>query len=148
MFRDTMKITMNQGAKFMGKDEGFVYNNFNIVIRFKLLYQNVEVLVVACSDDGYGLVITNKEPYASWENTPVLMIPDSLKGKYFYNPDAKVMLTADKVSVDEIDEFLRDNKCTYTGTIYRGKHESSEHLGMVPVREAVFSFSVTPGIFK
>ena len=148
MFNDTLKIAVKEAAKIMSKGEDFVYNNFNIVNRFKILTQNVELLVISKGETGHSIMLINTEPYTSWENTPALFIPDSLKAANKYDPDEKVLLVANGVTIAQIDDFLKNNKCTYIGTTYKGKHESSEHYGMAPLREVSFSFSVTPGIYK
>lgn len=147
MFNDTMKIALQEMAKSLQKDEAYVYNNFNIVNRFKLLDQNVEIMVIA-NGDNLGIVVNNQEPYGSWENTPVFIIPDSLKGKYYCDPDKKFSFIASDITVEMIDDVLKANKSTYVGTIYRGKHESDEYIDALPVREITFTISVTPGIFK
>lgn len=145
MFNDTMKICVAQCAKFCGEDKAFVVNNFDIINKFKVLTQNVEIIVIA-NNNGYNLAIVSTEPYPSWEKTPVMILPDELRAKY--KCDDKVLLVASGVSVETIDEVLRHNKSTYIGTAYKGKHESSKYLGAIPIREATFSLSITPGIFK
>ena len=148
MFNDTMKIVVAQCARYLNKDNAYVYNNFDIVNRFKHLHQNVEMIIISRGETGNSMALLNTEPYPSWENTPALYIPERIRVESKYTPDEKVMLIANGVSVEEIDEFLRNNKCTYVGTTYNGKHESSEYLGMAPLREVSFSFNITPGIFK
>mgnify|MGYP006956045606 CR=1 FL=1 len=147
MFNDTIKIAMSQMGKMLGKDNAYIYNNFDIVNRFKVLTQRVEFMVIS-SERGHGLVIINTETYKNWENTPVLDIPDSLKMNKFYTPDHTLVMVNDVVTVEQIDELLKRNKCTYIGTTYKGKHDSNEYMGMAPIREVKMSFYVTPGIFK
>lgn len=146
MFNDTMKISVMQAAKSLGKDEAYVFNNFNIVHRFKLLEQNVEIVASTSDHSGYELDIINTEPYRSWENTPIILLNDKMVSNY--NPDKRVMLSMKHVTTDDIDDILRDNKSTYIGSTYKGKHESDQYLGLIPIREMKVSIDVTPGIFR